>query len=126
MAVIANFMLMTLLLIVNLLNRKISIRTLFKMRTFSESFKKLSINQNFFIFKLKSSKFEEEKLINFVKNAPEADATVKTFSRADGKTYNKKDLTDNWINFSKSKISCRLNVGVGDIYEQISGNNYRL
>ena len=96
------------------------------MRTFSESFKKLSINQNFFIFKLKSSKFEEEKLINFVKNAPEADATVKTFSRADGKTYNKKDLTDNWINFSKSKISCRLNVGVGDIYEQISGNNYRL
>ena len=57
-----------------------------------------------------------------MKNAPEADAMVKTYARADGKTYNKTDLTDNWINFSKSKISCRLNVGVGNIFEQISGN----
>lgn len=92
------------------------------MRTFSESFESFLFEANVLLFKLWSSKFEEEKLINFVKNAPEADAMVKTFARADGNTYNKKDLTDNWINFSKSKISCRLNIGVEDIFQQISGN----
>ena len=54
-----------------------------------------------------------------MENAPQADESVKKLARASG--HKSTTLTDNWIHFSKSKISCRLNVGAGDIIEQISG-----
>ena len=59
----------------------------------------------------------------FVENAPKADESVKDLKRADGITYKNSALTDNWISIHKSGISCRLNVGVGDLNEQISGIN---
>ena len=56
-----------------------------------------------------------------MESAPTVDDTIKSIERADGHVYKAATLCNNWLHTHKSEISARLNVGVGNIIEQISG-----